>query len=873
MESIEISSITVGERHRRDPGDLELLAQSIQEKGLLHPIVVTPDKRLVAGWRRLQACRDILGWEEIPARVIDECPSDIGELHENEARKDLTDFELNELADKLRKDSLPHGGGGRFFENLLSKRDAAKAVGLGTGKKHRIDLVKSRGIPELIAWMESDEGTISSAAEIAKQPEARQREIMALPAHAREEEVRRLREEPAPVNSRPQQGPSVKRRTRQVKQWAAALAKDLAAEEIPCSAADDAESRAAIAQLREILDAYEAKRSPDPKPKRRRRKRKPDKEPRCKPRMSEESLNKRWARLSDEQRQVCQTKAAVVATAEQLHKRDGLPRKRAYVSAAAGCPDLTVTGETLYQAFLGRKNEAGLRWYPLHQWAMVLAKKHEGGGKEAECDPAAWDAFKTAYLRSEQPTLEQCYRDLQRLAEREGWKIPSAKALKRKLEREVHPSAIVLAREGAEALSKRRPPQIREKPDRAMEMVNGDARKSDVFVKWPDGEIARPWLHGWQDIGFSKVLSWRIDKSENASGYRLAFADLLRDYGIPQHVYMDNSRAFAAKGLTGGAKSRFRFKLKADDPVGLLTQLVGPEGIHWTTPYHGQSKPIERTFRDIASDIDKDHRLRGAFTGNNPDAKPENYGSKAIPLEKFVRVVADRIAQHNARRGRRGLGMDGRSFDEAFQESHARHSDSIARPTESQLARWLLGAEGVTAHKESGAVILHGTRYWSERLAEKLAGRSAAERRVVLRFDPDHLDRPVTVETLDGRLIATAAVQGAVKYRDIRAARETARDKAKLRRHGREQLKIHKTMSDREYEQLLDEVDAEEREAEAPPARSKVVAGAFGREPSSSRPKQPEREEKAAEEMRTGTDNLIRMMTDQAFPRIDDEED
>ena len=93
MTTVATADVFVGERYRRDLGDLELLADSIREVGLLHPIVVTSDGRLVTGVRRLRACRDVLGWEEIPARVVDECPPDAGELHENEARKNLAPSE------------------------------------------------------------------------------------------------------------------------------------------------------------------------------------------------------------------------------------------------------------------------------------------------------------------------------------------------------------------------------------------------------------------------------------------------------------------------------------------------------------------------------------------------------------------------------------------------------------------------------------------------------------------------------------------------------------------------------------------------------------------------------------------------------------
>ena len=48
-----IDEIIVGKRHRRDLGDIASLAKSIDAHGLLHPIVVTCDGRLIAGERRL----------------------------------------------------------------------------------------------------------------------------------------------------------------------------------------------------------------------------------------------------------------------------------------------------------------------------------------------------------------------------------------------------------------------------------------------------------------------------------------------------------------------------------------------------------------------------------------------------------------------------------------------------------------------------------------------------------------------------------------------------------------------------------------------------------------------------------------------------
>jgi N6-adenosine-specific RNA methylase IME4 len=91
--TLPIDRIEVGFRYRKDLGDLRPLADSISEVGLLHPVVVTPEGRLIAGQRRLQACR-LLEWIEIPVTVVDLLQAARGEAHENFVRKDLLPSEI-----------------------------------------------------------------------------------------------------------------------------------------------------------------------------------------------------------------------------------------------------------------------------------------------------------------------------------------------------------------------------------------------------------------------------------------------------------------------------------------------------------------------------------------------------------------------------------------------------------------------------------------------------------------------------------------------------------------------------------------------------------------------------------------------------------
>ncbi|MEM2159746.1 MAG: ParB N-terminal domain-containing protein [Candidatus Nitrosotenuis sp.] len=66
---VPISQIKIGTRLRKDLGDISSLTSSIEQIGLLQPIVLTEDLRLVAGERRLTAVQK-LGWKEIPAVIL-----------------------------------------------------------------------------------------------------------------------------------------------------------------------------------------------------------------------------------------------------------------------------------------------------------------------------------------------------------------------------------------------------------------------------------------------------------------------------------------------------------------------------------------------------------------------------------------------------------------------------------------------------------------------------------------------------------------------------------------------------------------------------------------------------------------------------------
>ena len=87
---VETKSIDFGQRTRTDYGDLEGLANSIRDNGLIHPPVIDAQNRLIAGGRRCKAMYEHLGCTYIPVIVLetlDDTHLAILEAEENIRRK------------------------------------------------------------------------------------------------------------------------------------------------------------------------------------------------------------------------------------------------------------------------------------------------------------------------------------------------------------------------------------------------------------------------------------------------------------------------------------------------------------------------------------------------------------------------------------------------------------------------------------------------------------------------------------------------------------------------------------------------------------------------------------------------------------------
>lgn len=132
---LNIADIKVGNRFRKELGDIGPLKSSIRQHGLFHPVVVDEDYNLIAGWRRMKAYEQ-LGWPTIPVRIISLKDIAMGEYVENTFRKDFTPSEAVAIARALgigvRQRAKKRQGSGKLPEAEKGQtRDIlAKAVGI-----------------------------------------------------------------------------------------------------------------------------------------------------------------------------------------------------------------------------------------------------------------------------------------------------------------------------------------------------------------------------------------------------------------------------------------------------------------------------------------------------------------------------------------------------------------------------------------------------------------------------------------------------------------------------------------------------------------------------------------------------------------------
>lgn len=281
------------------------------------------------------------------------------------------------------------------------------------------------------------------------------------------------------------------------------------------------------------------------------------------------------------------------------------------------------------------------------------------------------------------------------------------------------------------------------------EVWSSDYHTLDIMVKDDvTGALFRPHLICWIDVRSRKILTFYLAKTSNSDGTFISFKNAVKQYGIPQSVYLDNGREFLVSDIGG------RGRRKTDKTADYGTTLFERLGIEMTNAIvqNGKAKIIERIFRNIKYDFSK---LVDTYTGGKPEERPERYkdvikDKNNIPtfsemkeaLEYYITGIYNK--RPSKARGLNGLCPDEYYDDNLISKKLLTHEQEELLLLRTQRAQTVT-RNGVKFIFDSEELWYYNTDLIIEYLGEK----------VYLRYDPEDM-KAVQVYDSKERFICTA---------------------------------------------------------------------------------------------------------------------
>lgn len=294
----------------------------------------------------------------------------------------------------------------------------------------------------------------------------------------------------------------------------------------------------------------------------------------------------------------------------------------------------------------------------------------------------------------------------------------------------------------------------RAKPDEANLCWFGDHTEFDVFVVDENGNLIRPWLTAWYDIGSGMLSGWCLSAKPNTETILEAFARgvaVKRNnpmWGVPSHLYIDNGKDYRGHRMEGGRTVDYDLGTinSALTDLGLL-KLLHIE-VHHAQPYHGWVKPVERWFRTIE---ERYCRELPGYCGGDPKQRTENFDrqlkalqarGELLTLDEFADIFMNDILPAYANHPHEGYG--GKTPAQRYAEIPKARSEVIGWNTlaaiKMESERRKVGPTGIKYDKKL---------FWHEEL------RHITNQWVTIRFNRGD-SRSITVCTLDGAFICEA---------------------------------------------------------------------------------------------------------------------
>jgi transposase InsO family protein len=509
---------------------------------------------------------------------------------------------------------------------------------------------------------------------------------------------------------------------------------------------------------------------------------------------------------------------SAVAELPEVKRNRGIAKRQAVLGFAAfvGTPEGKALGRTKarerfvheradhyrYRDGEGREHVLDLSERSLHRWETLNRK----GGLAALCkdgrggavkDDLAADAVANYWALRNDPRkfkVKHCWRVIAKEASRRGWnwfgKYGACLFWDR---RNRNDRALTLNQRGDLAYAQKSGPYLEIDPEsfEPGECWVGDDTTCDLWVAFPDGQIARPVLSTLMDWRSRGIVGWRLAKTGNEHGILLAFRKGCDAFGPPSVVIADNGKNYSSYLWQGGKPKRITYRR----PGGLAERFDGIFArldirASWAIPYNPNAKArLERWFGTLEDQL---VRTFPSYCGSTPEDRPEEHAdlvAKAVDFDVFVAALAKWIDVYHAT-PHSGEGMGGLTPLQVM-ATRTRKRVIPDEVRDSLLAAWprpvSLGRNGV-AIRVAGAVLRFG------QFEPKLLALNP-KTKLRVSYDPENLDS-IVVWDMEGRYVCRAEANRKFNRSvNTEALREAMRQKARAKRALREAAKVGQTLT------------------------------------------------------------------------------
>jgi len=418
--------------------------------------------------------------------------------------------------------------------------------------------------------------------------------------------------------------------------------------------------------------------------------------------------------------------------------------------------------------------------------AAELLDNRGGHNKGCSTIPEeVWNFFLSLYMTEDCRTFRWCYRE----TAKQFSSIPTEQCFIRKM-RTIPEQTVIYYREGKEAFKlytqyyERDPALLK-----SNEIWFSDHTTLDVLVN-VNGKLKRPFLTMWMDAHSRKVVSWLLrEKSPNTDIVKATLGEGIKEFGVPEEVYVDNGKDYRAKDGLSKAYSHS------------MARILGINTIY-ATPYHGQAKTIERFFRTLEDQFSKQFKT---YIGSNAKNRPERTRKKsdeqllkvAPTLEEVVEKLTNYIKLYNET-AHGGKGMDNQAPNEVYFRDL-----EVKREIEDFVAfRLLCGRVKEYTVQRNGLRVNEATFYDMDLVIKYF------HKKVRVYYDPKNIDE-ISVFTLDDRYICSIKAREVSVFRnrtseDYREAkREQKRFRKAIEAYGPDKsLNVNQMIAQKQAEEL-----------------------------------------------------------------------